>query len=787
MYTRTVVFVVFILIGGSNTVYCGEVSEARKTFDTWCADLRIDKRWDDLPQMPDHIKRHRGALAHVYHRIQSGDIPEEILTRLYLDLGNLLASVTSEDVHGSKHSFSDYQSYFKIDVFELWKLLITGATAPDRWGSKFIEIYFDQAGGDGVPFDVHLPADTGLDAYPLLVTLGRGPTVPPFPKYPFIQVRPSRGGIWGYRSISAYDVIKVIDFMNRHYPVDSDRIYLAGFSAGASGAMHLASQYPDLFAAVLPMVAVGNNYPLVNFKNLPVAIHHGTDDWTSSICNARVQYEKFKDVGCPVELHEYASVGHSVPKPHHAILDWLLDQSLKRSPLSVTHECEAPSLGKSYWIHIREFQDPHQRAFVSASVLSSKGKRVVAMDARNVSRLSIDFGMIPGGNGSLSAIEFNGSRISAVGATGRFDCQLQDGRWQLEDQADEVSRTTRLYEAGAAANLYQGESLLVVYGTGSDDAEHIEKLKTAAEKLATYGGPMFTPLRDGFPVVADTAITREQEENCNLILIGTPGQNRLTRTILPDLPIVIENDALSVDGRSDLPLRNQVLSLLHPNPGHPLRLVYLIAPFADEIGFDAFCEAPQSFLVGSEGFDRVSQADLVVQTLDNRISRQMQFGKNWRWMHSPGSDRHISGRFEERSNLAMTHLEIMKRKSDADFAIWWGPEDKGMWGYDFNFLRQFNPEYYTLADFRTQHQRIETMTGGVPGSEMKDLWTRWGLNRELVIFPDIQIDALGDQKLYRIHIPMDLYIKLGQRKKTLVSPKEGPVITSDELIGEILE
>ena len=165
----------------------------------------------------------------------------------------------------------------------------------------------------------------------------------------------------------------------------------------------------------------------------------------------------------------------------------------------------------------------------------------------------------------------------------------------------------------------------------------------------------------------------------------------------------------------------------------------------------------------------------------------MQFAKNWDWIHLPGSDRHISARYEERSSLAMTHLGIMKRKSEADFAIWWGPEDRGMWGYDFNFLRQFNPDYYTLADFRTQHHRIETMTGGVTGFEMKELWTRWGLNGELLSFPDIQIDALEDRKLYRIQIPMDLYIKLGQRKKALIDPKAGSIITTEEVIAEIFD
>ena len=61
------------------------------------------------------------------------------------------------------------------------------------------------------------------------------------------------------------------------------------------------------------------------------------------------------------------------------------------------------------------------------------------------------------------------------------------------------------------------------------------------------------------------------------------------------------------------------------------------------------------------------------------------------------------------------------------------------------------------------------------------------MTRELLRFPDVQIDDLVNEKMYRIHIPMDLYIKLGQRKKNLIEPKAGPVITSEEVMAEIVQ
>lgn len=782
----TVAILVLLVLSTGRLAYGSEDSVAKMTLGKWFDIFEIERPWDVLPNMTDGSRRHRGALAHVYHRLNSGEISAEALESFYYDLGRLLALENAKQVFESKPAFSDYQAFFRIDVFQLWKQLITEKSVPIRWQSNFKEAYFSQADGAGVIFDVHMPPSIqDQKTYPMIVALKGGPKVNPGIGFPFIQVKPSRGNIWGFRAISGYDVMQVVAFMKRHYPVDPNRVYLVGFSAGASGAMHVASSYPDAFAAVLPMVAVGTDFPVVNFKNLPVAMHHGTVDWTSSICNARVQYEKMKALSCPVTLVEYPEIGHTVPKPHEPIVSWMFKQSRNQSPVSITHECETPALGRSYWFHIREFQDPHQRAFVEASVDFSSGRGTVRVHSRNVQAFTLYLDLMPRGEGRIETVEIGGDRLATMGSAKRLDCRLQGGRWQVVSDMDSVDQSKRPYHAGAAANLYQGEPLLVVYGTGSDDTERVDQLRLAAQKLASCGGPVFYAMKDRFSVVADSELNAEQEANCNLVLVGRPEENRVAQKIFPGLPITIQNDILVAADRPHLKLRDQVLSLLHPHPDHPKRLVYLIAPFMDEGAFARFCEAPQQFLVGSEGFDRVSQADLVVQNLDHQIGRQMQFGKDWDWVNSPGSDRKLPTQFSDRTNLAMTYLEIMRRKSGADFALWWGPEDRGMWGYDFNYLKRYNPEFYTQADFRTQHRLAETMIGRVSGFEMKEILDVWIRNGQLVSVPEVQVDNLVDRKEYQVHIPMDLYIKLGQRKKNLIDPKPGPTVSSEDVMAEI--
>jgi pimeloyl-ACP methyl ester carboxylesterase len=71
----------------------------------------------------------------------------------------------------------------------------------------------------------------------------------------YILAAPSWGGEGGYL-YSAEEHIAVTELvkdLRRRYAVDSDRVFLAGFSEGATMAYDVALSHPDLFAGVVPV------------------------------------------------------------------------------------------------------------------------------------------------------------------------------------------------------------------------------------------------------------------------------------------------------------------------------------------------------------------------------------------------------------------------------------------------------------------------------------------------------------------------------------------------------
>jgi predicted esterase len=102
---------------------------------------------------------------------------------------------------------------------------------------------------------------------PMLVEQGK--------KYPFILVSPQADGRIGWDPIELYDLLTDL---KKRYRVDKDRVYLTGLSMGGYGSWKLAAQFPQEFAAVIPICGGGDTSTAWRLRNIPVWAFHGAKD-----------------------------------------------------------------------------------------------------------------------------------------------------------------------------------------------------------------------------------------------------------------------------------------------------------------------------------------------------------------------------------------------------------------------------------------------------------------------------------------------------------------------------
>ncbi|WKN46215.1 PKD domain-containing protein [Tunicatimonas pelagia] len=83
---------------------------------------------------------------------------------------------------------------------------------------------------------------------------------------PFLIMSPQSWSGW-WRSVDLDDYIK---FIIKNYRVDTNKIYITGFSSGGIGAYEYAVNYPENTTAIIPISSRGDHLDLCNMNGVPV-------------------------------------------------------------------------------------------------------------------------------------------------------------------------------------------------------------------------------------------------------------------------------------------------------------------------------------------------------------------------------------------------------------------------------------------------------------------------------------------------------------------------------------
>ena len=181
-------------------------------------------------------------------------------------------------------------------------------------------------------------------------------------------------------------VLDLIEAAKRTFPVDVNRIYVAGHSMGGDGSWMIGGRNADVFAAAAPLAGsvmpymrpgVNNRREtpradylglmegvLPNLMHLPYWIAHSADDRNEAVHPDDIATEHLTTLherwpkGYEFVYDRIDGNGHALPpKGVGPILDWMSKRTRVVDPDEVVWETWWPWKRDMYWLHVREPKD----------------------------------------------------------------------------------------------------------------------------------------------------------------------------------------------------------------------------------------------------------------------------------------------------------------------------------------------------------------------------------------------------------------------------------------------
>ena len=154
--------------------------------------------------------------------------------------------------------------------------------------------------------------------------------------FPFIIVAPqcATGTLWENEPL-----LQLLNHVEQKFAVDTNRVYLTGISMGGYGTWRLGLQYPERFAAIVPICGGGNMIDVIlgtwdkgaTLKRLPIWAFHGAKDSVVPPDESERLVAQLKKMGVQeVKLTLYPEANHdswTETYKNPELYEWLLKQS----------------------------------------------------------------------------------------------------------------------------------------------------------------------------------------------------------------------------------------------------------------------------------------------------------------------------------------------------------------------------------------------------------------------------------------------------------------------------
>jgi len=177
-------------------------------------------------------------------------------------------------------------------------------------------------------------------------------------KYGFLLVAPQdelkrAGGGWGYTEYEFEIHRAAVLWMKRHYNVNDRRVIVSGGSRGGHASWSLASTWPHIFAAAVPIVGGPRNHTfryLPNLRHVPLFDMQGAKDQPGLVENVRDAVKLMESWKYDIRYEEDADSGHYYPVDWEEVREWAKGRARPVAPKTVTLVTSRNDRARAYWI-----------------------------------------------------------------------------------------------------------------------------------------------------------------------------------------------------------------------------------------------------------------------------------------------------------------------------------------------------------------------------------------------------------------------------------------------------
>ncbi len=152
------------------------------------------------------------------------------------------------------------------------------------------------------------------------------------PGFPFVVVSPQLP-----EQRSRWDPDQLKEFLTSVMAglhVDRNRVYMTGWSLGATGTWETAMRFPRMFAAIAPVAGDVDASQAALLRGIPIWVFHGADDMNVLASQSIDMVEALRDCGAEVQFTLYQDCGHESWIPAYsnpALFAWFLSHRATRA------------------------------------------------------------------------------------------------------------------------------------------------------------------------------------------------------------------------------------------------------------------------------------------------------------------------------------------------------------------------------------------------------------------------------------------------------------------------